>query len=60
MWIEEVAAVQSCLPPTPSFSGASGILLANETPAPHQDGKINNSAGGAQNGYLETSNRKEG
>ncbi|KAK4271495.1 hypothetical protein QN277_020185 [Acacia crassicarpa] len=42
LWIKEVAAMQSCLPPALSFSGSSGIILANEVPAPDQN-KIDNS-----------------
>ncbi|MED6130685.1 hypothetical protein PIB30_002796 [Stylosanthes scabra] len=45
LWIKEVAAMQSCLPPAILFSETSGIVLANDTISHDQD-----------TGELETSN----
>ncbi|KAF1882402.1 hypothetical protein Lal_00039050 [Lupinus albus] len=42
-WIKEVAAMQSCLPPTLSFSETSGIILANDMIAQDQNNKSNSS-----------------
>lgn len=62
LWIEEVAAMQSCLPPALSFSGSSGIILANEISTPDQN-KIDNSKDSLSSGddisNSSASNRKE-
>ncbi|XP_028788763.1 COP1-interacting protein 7 [Neltuma alba] len=62
LWIKEVAAMQSCLPPALSFSGASGIILANEVPTPDQN-KIDNSkeslSSSDDTSNSSASNRKE-
>ncbi|RDY04378.1 COP1-interacting protein 7 [Mucuna pruriens] len=69
LWIKEVAAMQSSLPPALSLSGASGIILANDI-TPHDQNNKNNSskdsiASGDENVFLETTssaslNKKEG
>jgi len=62
LWIKEVAAMQSSLPPALSLSGSSGIILANDITT-HNSSK-DSIASGDENVSLETSNstlnRKEG
>nr|KYP62957.1 hypothetical protein KK1_017518 [Cajanus cajan] len=69
LWIKEVAAMQSSLPPALSLSGSSGIILANDITTHDQNNKNNSSkdsiASGDENVSLETSNsatlnKKEG
>ncbi|KAI4299335.1 hypothetical protein L6164_032804 [Bauhinia variegata] len=60
LWIKELAAAESCLPPALSFS-TSGIVLANEPSMLDQNNNANYSkdsisAGDLQNGSLQTSN----
>ncbi|ESW20197.1 hypothetical protein PHAVU_006G188700 [Phaseolus vulgaris] len=52
LWIKEVAAMQSSLPPALSLSGSSGIILANDITANDQ----NSVASGDGNVLSETSN----
>lgn len=60
LWVKEVAAMQSSLPPTLSFSGTSGIILANDIISHDQNNKNNSSTdsipSGDENVFLETSN----
>lgn len=60
LWIKEVAAMQSSLPPALSLSGSSGIILANDITTHDQNNKNNSSkdsiASGDENVSLETSN----
>ncbi|KAK7412310.1 hypothetical protein VNO78_03763 [Psophocarpus tetragonolobus] len=60
LWIKEVAAMQSSLPPALSLSGSSGIILANDITTHDQNNKNNSSkdsiASGDENVFLETSN----
>ncbi|TKY71663.1 dentin sialophosphoprotein [Spatholobus suberectus] len=60
LWIKEVAAMQSSLPPALSLSGTSGIILANDITNHDQNNKNNSSkdsiASGDENVFLETSN----
>lgn len=64
LWIKEVAAMQSSLPPGLSFSGASGIILANDITTHDQNNSSKDSIpSGDEN--VETSNsatlnKKEG
>jgi hypothetical protein len=64
LWVQEVAAMQSSLPPALSFSGSSGIILANDITSHEQNNKNNSSTdsipSGDENAFLETSNKKEG
>ncbi|CAJ2648691.1 unnamed protein product [Trifolium pratense] len=63
LWVQEVAAMQSSLPPAFSFSGSSGIILANDIPSHEQNNKNNSSTdsipSGDENAFLETSSKKE-
>lgn len=63
LWIQEVAAMQSNLPPGLSFSGSSGIILANDVAVHDQNNKNNSSTDSIlssdENAFLETSNKKE-
>lgn len=43
LWIKEVAAMQSSLPPTLPLSGTSGIILANDITIQDQNNKNNSS-----------------
>ncbi|KHN08556.1 hypothetical protein glysoja_014321 [Glycine soja] len=54
LWIKEVAAMQSSLPPALSLSGSSGIILANDITT-HNSSK-DSIASGDENVSLETSN----
>ncbi|KAL2341928.1 hypothetical protein Fmac_009868 [Flemingia macrophylla] len=60
LWIKEVAAMQSSLPPALSLSGSSGIILANDITTHDQNNKNNSSqdsiTSGDENVSLETSN----
>ncbi|KAI4296673.1 hypothetical protein L6164_036614 [Bauhinia variegata] len=63
LWIKELAAAESCLPPALSFS-TSGIILANEPSVLDENNNTNYykdtiSAGDVQNGSMETSNIKQ-
>lgn len=55
--------MQSCLPPELSFSGSSGIILANEIPNPDQN-NIDNSkdslSSSDNTSNSSASNKKEG
>lgn len=61
LWVQEVAAMQSNLPPALSFSGSSGIILANDIAAHDQNNKNNSSTdsipSGDENAFVE--NKKE-
>ncbi|XP_061375558.1 COP1-interacting protein 7 [Gastrolobium bilobum] len=68
LWIKEVAAMQSCLPPALSFSGTSGIILANDITTDDQNNKNNSSKDSIPSGdenlfqptsNSDTSNKKE-
>lgn len=56
--------MQSNLPPGLSFSGSSGIILANDVTVHDQNNKNNSSTDSIlssdENAFLETSNKKEG
>ncbi|KAK7302743.1 hypothetical protein RJT34_13639 [Clitoria ternatea] len=57
LWIKEVAAMQSSLPPALSLSGSSGIILANDITSHDQSNSSKDSIpSGDENVSLETSN----
>ena len=63
LWIKEVAAMQSCLPSAISFSGTSGIVLANDMIAHDQvneNNSSNDSTPAEETSNSATSNKKEG
>jgi len=60
LWIKEVAAMQSSLPPALSLSGSSGIILANDITANDQNSIASGDGNVLSETSNSTSNKKEG